>query len=153
MTFEINYRPAGSGEACAAILAALPDWFGQPDSNASYARTAEDGPAWLIHDDGEPCAILILKTHFETAVEIELLGVLPRRHRAGMGAALINEALAFARERGARYLTVKTLGPSEDYEPYARTRAFYESMGFVALEEFHEIWGPGNPTLFLVRPV
>jgi hypothetical protein len=56
------------------------------------------------------------------------------------------------RAASAALLQVKTLGPSKPNEYYARTRAFYESMGFVPLEEFENIW-PGNPCLILVNQV
>jgi len=48
---------------------------------------------------------------------------------------------------------VKTRGPSAPDEPYGRTRAFYRAMGFAALEEFTEIWGPENPALLMAKSV
>jgi len=150
---EITLSRSGAGAACASILSELPDWFGIPASNAEYARKADEGPAFLVEEDGLTVAIMLLKSHFDTAVEIELLAVRPGRHRSGLGRALVARAQAFAADRGAAYLTVKTLGPSADYEPYERTRAFYAALGFQPLEEFLEVWGPENPTLLMVRPV
>jgi ribosomal protein S18 acetylase RimI-like enzyme len=153
MTPQIVLRPAGSGGMCASILAELPEWFGLPQSNANYARLADENPAWIALANGEAAAIMLLKPHFDTAVEIELLAVRPRLHHAGIGRALVGRADAFAAERGAAYLTVKTRGPSKPYEPYERTRAFYQAVGFVALEEFTELWDAENPALLMVRPV
>ncbi len=153
MTIEITLRSAGGGQACASILADLPEWFGIPQSNADYARLAEEGPAFVALADGRADAIMILKPHFDTAVEIYLLAVRPSLHRRGVGRALIEQARSCALARGARYLTVKTLGPSQVYEPYERTRAFYRALGFTPLEEFTELWGPENPALLMVRPV
>ena len=34
-----------------------------------------------------------------------------------------------------------------------RTRAFYESVGFMPLEERNDIWGAGNPCLISVKPL
>ena len=47
-------------------------------------------------------------------------------------------------------MTVETLGPSRPDEGYARTRAFYESMGFHPL---FELTYPalGNPLLYLLK--
>lgn len=153
MSIDIVLRAAGSGQVCADILAELPEWFGIPESNAGYAHDAETGPAWIALDDDRPLAIMILKLHGDDAAEIHLMGVRPDRHHRGIGRALVERANAFAAGHGARYLTVKTLGPSREYEPYARTRAFYRAMGFAPLEEFDSIWGPENPCLFMVRPV
>jgi GNAT superfamily N-acetyltransferase len=94
---------------------------------------------------------MLLKPHFADTIEIDLLAVRLARHRSGVGRALMAAAEAHARSRGVRFLTVKTLGPSEAYEPYERTRAFYRAMGFAALEEFTEIWGPENPTLLMAK--
>ena len=56
----------------------------------------------------------------------------------------------YLRARGVEYLQVKTLGPSDPDEGYARTRAFYEARGFVALEEIHGLW-EHNPCLLMVK--
>lgn len=152
MTLEIVYRPAGSGADCASILADLPEWFGMPASNENHARAAEAGPAWIALQDGRAVGILTPKDHFDTAVEIYLMAVRPGLHRRGVGRALVGEIAAYAAARGAAYLTVKTQGPSAQYEPYARTRRFYEALGFVAIEELTELW-ESDPTLIMVRPV
>jgi hypothetical protein len=48
-------------------------------------------------------------------------------------------------------MQVKTLGPSRLDEHYAKTRAFYEAMGFRPLEEFKQIWDENNPCLVMVK--
>ncbi|MFA6119201.1 MAG: hypothetical protein WCT85_06020 [Parachlamydiales bacterium] len=48
-------------------------------------------------------------------------------------------------------MTVKTLSPSADDENYAKTRAFYLSMGFYPLEEFKTLWDENNPCLFMIK--
>jgi GNAT superfamily N-acetyltransferase len=153
MTIELTQRPSGSGEICRSILAELPEWFGMPESNANYVDRAETGPSWIAtSSDGELLGLMVLEVHGRDALEVYLLAVRPTAHRQGVGRALIEKALADAAAFGARYLTVKTQGPSANYEPYARTRRFYEAMGFVALEEFMTIWG-SDPCLFMVTPV
>jgi N-acetylglutamate synthase-like GNAT family acetyltransferase len=153
MTFSIELRPAGSGAICRSILTELPHWFGLPASNAEYEQLAETGPAWVALDDHDAIGLMVLKPHFEDTLEIELLAVRPALHRRGGGRALVTRAEALAVERGARFLTVKTRGPSAPDEPYSRTRAFYRAMGFAALEEFTEIWGPENPALLMAKSV
>lgn len=56
------------------------------------------------------------------------------------------------RARGAKLLQVKTLGPSKEDPNYARTRHFYEKMGFLPppLVET-ELWGEGTPCLIMVK--
>jgi len=153
MSLRISERDFGAGAICRSILEQLPEWFGIPESNTDYARLADEGPAWLAVEDGEVVGLMLLKPHFGTAVEVYLLAVVPARHRRGVGRALIGAGEAQAAARGARFLTVKTRGPSLPYEPYERTRAFYEAVGFVPVEEFTEIWGPENPALLMVKAV
>jgi ribosomal protein S18 acetylase RimI-like enzyme len=93
-----------------------------------------------------------LRQHNPITSEIEVLAVAPDLHRRGAGRALVTAAEASLRESGARLLEVKTLGPSHPDEGYRRTRAFYEAMGFLPLDEV-DIWAPGNPALILVKPL
>ena len=151
MTLKIVRRPAGA--ECASILAELPEWFGIPQSNVAYAEAAEREQAWMAEDSGETLGVMVLMDHGFSAIDVHLLAVRPHAHRRGVGKALIQQALATTRELGKPYLTVKTQGPSSGYEPYARTRAFYEAVGFRGLEEFTAIWGPENPCLIMIMPV
>lgn len=151
MTLKIVRRPAGAD--CASILAELPQWFGIPQSNAEYAEAAERDLAWVAEDRDGPIGVMVLTDHGFTAIEIHLLAVRPGVHRRGVGRALVEQARAVARELGKPYVTVKTRGPSLPYEPYERTRAFYEATGFEPLEELTEIWGPENPCLIMILRV
>jgi hypothetical protein len=54
---------------------------------------------------------------------------------------------------GVKLLQVKTFGPSGESVEYDRTRAFYEAIGFIPLEELRAVWGPENPCLILVMPL
>lgn len=44
----------------------------------------------------------------------------------------------------------ETLGPSHPDPGYAKTRLFYEAMGFAPLEETHDL-RPGNPCLIMIK--
>ena len=142
MTLQIEQRPAGSGAICHAILATIGDWFGMPASNAEYEHLAETGPAIVALDGPAPVGLMLLKRHFDATLEIYFLSVDATHHRQGVGRALMRHAEAIACAEGRRFVTLKTLGPSEAYEPYERTRRFYEALGYAPLEEFLEYWGP-----------
>jgi len=151
MPLDLVRRPAGAD--CAAILAELPEWFGIPESNADYAAHAEREQAWVAEEGGQALGLMTLVDQGFSAIDIHLIAVRPQAHRRGVGRALVGKAVAAARELGKRYLTVKTRGPSLPYEPYERTRAFYEAVGFEPLEELMEIWGPENPCLIMILRV
>jgi GNAT superfamily N-acetyltransferase len=162
---------AGQGAACEAVLRALPDFFAIETSVQAYVREADELPAFVAEeqirglgsgDDGEagsgddsapwrPVGILTLATHSPQAAEIHVMGVAPGRQREGIGRALLAAAEGWLRERGAAYLTVKTLSATHPDPGYAATRAFYAAMGFVPLMELPGLWGPDNPCLLLLK--
>ena len=133
-----------------AVLRDLPEWFGIEESTRQYIEDAATLPTLAVEPD---LAFLSLKQHTPRAAELYVLGVRREHHRRGLGRALVAEGERWCRARGIRYLQVKTLGPSRPDTGYDATRAFYEAVGFVALEELHDFWSHGNPALILVKDV
>jgi ribosomal protein S18 acetylase RimI-like enzyme len=74
--------------------------------------------------------LLLLKRHSAISAEIYWLGVDPDHHRQGIGRALVSAIEGQLRHERIKYLFVATLHPEDPYEPYRRTRAFYERLGF-----------------------
>ena len=133
------------------LIAALPDWFGLPESNAEYLRNLSRLPSWVALRGGQLVGAVTLEPHFPESFEVHFMAVRPEHHRHGIGKLLLERLEAEARARGGRWLQVKTLGPSHPDSSYARTRAFYEAMGFSPLFESAALWGPENPALVLVK--
>src|ERR1700677_1417891 len=150
---SLRVHGAGAGAICADVLAALPHWFGFPDSVAAYVESAESGPTVVATLDGRDCGILTLLLHPPYAAEIVVMGVLPELHRAGVGRALLEEAEAWLVQRDIAYLQVKTLSPRSPDEGYAATRAFYFGCGFRPLEEMPELWSADQPALQMIKTV
>lgn len=138
--------PAERSRLCAHVLHDLPEWFGIEEATAAYIRDVAKLPTFAVGDD----ALLSLKLHTPRAAEVYVMGVRRDRHGQGIGTSLLDAAEEYLRARGVEYLQVKTLGPSDPDEGYARTRAFYEARGFVALEEIHGLW-EHNPCLLSVK--
>ena len=136
---------------CRRILESLPAWFGIPAAIERYVTEVEALPMYAVHEGGEPVGVLSLKEHSSAAAEIHVMGVLPSRHRKGLGTALVRAAENHARRRGLRFLTVKTLSPARENAEYARTREFYGAVGFLPLEEFPDLWGGANPCLMMAK--
>jgi len=131
-----------------ALTARLPQWFAQAESNRHFAEQAENLEAWIARLDGQAVGMLLLKRHGATSAEIYWLGVDPDHHRRGVGRALIGALERRLRDEKARFLFVTTLHPDADYEPYRRTRAFYESIGFeLALSSAQGPVGPSSDPL------
>jgi coenzyme F420-0:L-glutamate ligase / coenzyme F420-1:gamma-L-glutamate ligase len=131
-----------------SILRALPEWFAIEEATQAYIREVAELETFAA-DDGS--GFLSLKRHTPRAAEIYVLGVLPARHRQGIGKSLVEAAEAWCVANGIDYLQVKTLADTHRDESYARTRAFYAAVGFVPLEVFPGLWDPHNPALVLVK--
>lgn len=79
--------------------------------------------------DGEVVGYVGLRSSGPTpshdhVLELSGFGVLPSAQRRGVGRALVERALADARERGARKVTLRVLGHN------AEARGLYERCGF-----------------------
>lgn len=122
--------PARNRRVLETLTAHLPEWFGQEESNRHYAEQAEILEAWGARIDGQAVGLLLLKRHSAVSAEIYWLGVDPDHHRQGIGQALIGAVERRLKEEKIKFLFVMTLHPRDPYEPYRRTRLFYERMGF-----------------------
>ena len=139
---------------CRRVLADLPDWFGIPEATENYIRAAGRMPMLGWRDSGgEVAGFVSLDRTSEATVDMHVIGVLASHHRHGVGRALVDAAADWARGEGASLLAVKTLGASHPDPFYGRTRLFYEAMGFLAVEEFKNLWGPDNPCLLMIKPL
>ncbi len=141
--------PAERSRVADAVLRDLPEWFGVEEARAAYVDYAAGLPTFVAEPD---VGFLCLKQHTPRSGEVYVMVVRREHHRRGIGRALVAEAELWCRARGIRYLHVKTLGPSRPSRGYGATRAFYEALGFVALEELHGLWDD-NPALILVKDV
>ena len=151
MTEVVELTDSGERSRVAeAVLRDLPEWFGIEKSTAAYIEAVSTLPTFVVEPD---LGFLCLKQHTPRAAELYVMGVRREHHRRGIGRALVSEAESWCRAHGVRYLHVKTLGPSRESRGFGATRAFYEAVGFVALEELHGLWGEDNPALILVKDV
>ncbi len=148
----ISIRDGGLGAACASVLDGLPEWFGIPEANADYSEAAErERGVVAIDAEGVVVGLCTIVRHSPASAEIHLLAVRRPWHRRGVGSALVDSAEAHLAADGVRFLQVKTLSSASPDENYARTRRFYEGVGFVVLEEFPELWDPSNPAVQMIK--
>lgn len=147
---SIESDPSRKREIHRHLTALLPQWFGQPDSNLRYAEQAEVLTGYVARVEDEARGMLLLKAHSRHSIEVYWLGVDPNWHRAGIGRALVEATCKAAQADGVKFLFVSTLHPRETYEPYQRTRHFYEAMGFqYVLEE--QAPKEGNPLAYYMK--
>ena len=133
------------------LLATVPEWFGIDSANEEYINAARTKETWTVTDSrGTVIGVTLIDRHFPHVAEIYLIVVDRAYHGRGVGSAMVRAIENDGRERGVRLLEVKTLGASHPDAGYARTRHFYETMGFLPLEET-DMWGEDSPCLFMVK--
>ena len=143
--------PNEKSVVCDRILRALPDWFGIEEGVADYVQSVRTMLFFTAYIDDAPAGFIALKKHNPYTSEVYVMGILPQYHRQGIGRKLIAHCEAVCREEQQSFLTVKTLDSSREDVSYAKTRAFYEAIGFVPLEVFPTLWDESNPCLFLAK--
>lgn len=147
------HRDSQVPEAAGHLLATVPEWFGRPESNADYLEAARSKETWTVRDhEGAVVGLTLVDRHFPHVAELHLMVVDRAHHGQGVGTAMVQALEEDGMQRGVRLLQVKTLGASHPDEGYARTRHFYERVGFLPLEET-DLWGDDTPCLFMVKPL
>lgn len=152
MTIQINDPLVGlDGHICERILRALPEWFGIEEAILHYIEASQRLPTIVAHTDNHTAGFLSIKQHTPYAAEIYVMAVDPQYHRQGIGRAMVARAEAYLKENNMEFLQVKTLSASHPDPFYAKTRTFYQSIGFRPLEEFPTLWGESNPCLLMIK--
>jgi GNAT superfamily N-acetyltransferase len=139
--------------ACEKLLAGLPDWFGQQESNREYIAGLLSRPSAVVDASGQIAGFVSIERHNARSAEIHVAAVERRRHRAGVGSALVAWTERWCANEGIRWLHVKTRGPSTPDPGYELTRRFWLASGFEPLFETLALWGPQDAALILVKTV
>lgn len=133
------------------IMNTLPDWFSPPEDIKKKSVIHRDMPFFVAFDGDRAIGFIALKMHNQYTMDMYNLGVLKEYHRQGVGRAMLKAVEDYGRRNGFKFITVKTLDASAQYEPYEQTRAFYLKNGFYPLEVFPLFWNEENPCLFMAK--
>ena len=134
-----------------SILRVLPDWFSNERAIIDYVNTTVDLPFWAVFDNGAPVGFLAAKPHSPLHTGLYVMGITPEYQRMSIGRGLFNIFQNYCIKNNYRYISVKTLDSLCNYEPYNKTRKFYEAMGFQPFEVIKEIWDDENPCLIMIK--
>jgi len=139
-------------EACDAIIAGLPGWFGDAQGIRDCAAAVRSEPGLVALEVPDVVGFLTWERRDGAAAEITWMAVRADARRGGVGRRLVDRLVDLLRIDGIARLDVKTLSSRDPYPPYAETRAFYRANGFTEVAEL-DIWGPENPAVLLSRPL
>jgi ribosomal protein S18 acetylase RimI-like enzyme len=110
------------------IAKSLPEWF--TENGISKMEIDLRFQKGFVADYGSKIIGFLTFITLEGEGKIGWMGVLSNYHRMGIGSKLVDHLRTELKGAGVKSLQVYTLGDSVEYEPYARTRAFYRAVGF-----------------------
>lgn len=130
----------------------LPAWFGNKEAVDEYAEKVKELPYYAAFNQQEQCiGFFSVKTHYQHTGEIFVCGVLSEYQHIGVGKALYRAVESYLMQRDCKYVVVKTLSDTVDFEPYEKTRNFYKSVGFETLITLTEMWDEETPCLIMIK--
>lgn len=141
-------------EDCLGIAYGLEEYFTE-DALENMKKDLKDHQFFVVEEENETAGFISLNIKNEDCADISWLAVKKDNRGSGYGKELILHSEEYLREKGIQILEVKTLSEDADYEPYEKTRRFYEKMEFVHLEtiETYPGWDEGNPCSIYVKPL
>lgn len=150
---DISLRDATSQDAPAmtALIASLPEWF-TPDEVETVRQVVGPPGVVALNDHGQLVGFVAWEQR-QTEWEICWIAVARDLHRAGIGKRMLDWMLERARAAAVPRIRVQTVAHTTDYEPYARTRAFYETCGFELESIDPKGWPDGTDKAIYVLPL
>lgn len=106
-----------------------PGWFDKIAIRESIPRDIKLYPGFVAERSDGIVGFILYSLENEKA-QIKWIGVSLELHRQGIGTKLHQVMEDTLNEVGITELRVETVAEETEYEPYERTRAFYERMGF-----------------------
>ncbi len=148
---EVRALAINDAQTCDQIILTLPHHFGHEGGRLACAQAVRTSEGWVAILDGRIVGFLTLQFHFPTTAEITWMAVHAKLRGQGVGRRLIERLRQEMQAQGYQLLLVSTLAPSYDEgsvgDGYAATRAFYQAVGFLALQEVPLYWGVGASQL------
>jgi GNAT superfamily N-acetyltransferase len=136
---------------CEAVLRSLPRWFGIEHALLMYARDTAVMPTFALAEGPDLFGFVTLREHFPEAWDIHCIAIKSVARGQGHGSRLLAHAEEWLRQRGVRFLQVKTVAATSPSREYAETRKFYDRRGFTPIEVFPTLWDPHNPALQYIK--
>jgi GNAT superfamily N-acetyltransferase len=146
-------QPEEAEKLCRKIMATLPEWFGQPEANESYANGTLERVTLVAKNELEkPVGMITLEFPFANNSHIYWVAVKKDYHGKGIGTKLMVAAEEYCRSHGCASLTVKTISTKNSDVYYLKTMHYFLKCGFKPLFEL-PTQGPDSLMVYLHKNI
>lgn len=142
--------PDKASALCLEIAKDNPEYFGIDEANKKYAEGVKSCKNYACFIDEKPVGLLSLASPYPGTADIYWLGLMKAYHQKGIGSHMLNGVLNKALSKDIQSVTVETLSPSVQNEPYLKTYSFYEKNGFRPMFDLKPE-GHLHPMVYMVR--
>ena len=148
---EIEIRKTDEFKKALEIAKNLPDYFTQQGLDMIENEMPKHS-VWGAYDGDNLVGCVSYKKLNEFSIDMTWLFVAPEFHGKNIGTTLVTQSL-LKEGRDVKVCQVKTLAETVEDEGYARTRKFYQKVGFVPIQivDPYPGWGPENPCQIMVK--
>ncbi|WP_043712943.1 GNAT family N-acetyltransferase [Symbiobacterium thermophilum] len=151
---QIREASPSDYEGMLSVARSLPEWFNEQGLREMAADLRTHHGFVAVRRTGAEEQVVGFVTWLPRVgdvnlVELTWLGVTPQFQRRGLGRRLVEAVADRCGQIGVSVMEVTTLADSVDYAPYARTRAFYRTLGFRDWRVDADFYGPGDDRLVL----
>ncbi|MGI0148888.1 MAG: GNAT family N-acetyltransferase [Thermoplasmata archaeon] len=140
-----SIRPSAASDRILMLTLArsLNEWFND-EGLAQMERDLAHHGGFVAVDYDRVIGFVTWRRIDPESADLSWLAVAREHHRTGVGTALLEALEERLHSDGVRRLEVSTVADSLDYEPYARTRAFYRARGFKDFRVDRDFYGDGS---------
>lgn len=149
---EIILESKNKSQICRQILENLTDWFEDESARENYISSCSNLPFFVCRKNNEYIGFICLKPTSPYAIELYVMGVVKKEQRDGIGSQLFSFALSYAKEKGYKFIHVKTVKYGV-YPEYDITNNFYKKLGFLELEILKDLWDENNPCQLYIMDI
>jgi ribosomal protein S18 acetylase RimI-like enzyme len=142
---DVTIRPfqESDRDSMLALAGSLDEWFND-EGLAQMERDFASHKGFVAVDREGLVGFVTWRRVDARSADLSWLAVEREHHRKGAGTSLLRALTERLRTDGIHRLEVSTVADSLDYEPYARTRAFYRALGFKDLRVDRDFFGDGD---------
>jgi ribosomal protein S18 acetylase RimI-like enzyme len=145
-------------DACLAIARELQGQFFTEEGITTMNQDLQKHPSYVAVSSNEVAGFAVIDKKSNRVAEIMWMAVKQENQRRGIGSVLITQVVNELALQGIKVLEVKTLASFDKDKAafertYAKTKRFYEKIGFIHLETIdpYPAWEPDNPCAIYIK--